>query len=499
MSTGAATAGQTGQNATMTVAAAVRRAGVLLCMTLSALCCEAQDVAPLRVVRLITGERFHGELLRADQTAVEFRWRGHTRLRVPTATVASIENPPGMVDVLDRRPTASSPLMFPVVGAGLVHVAAITSEIFRCEFGDEALILTRTADDSLDVTLPDGWTIGFRQPVSKQAAHSLMLRWTASTWDLRCGSALWMRGTKPASSLTSITGTADRVVVRRVPTDAPSLTKPFSPGPLDAIVRADGDVWFGEFLRTTGDGLELRGQDDAVALVPWTEFAALHLRQRALDPTLLPPVTGQVCEFVGPSAWDPYRLDRERWIAAAAVVPFPAKAVDHPLLGRIPLMNHDDVQRRIPLGRRSWRWLHPSPIHLGNNIVDEYQSPLPQGTSIGGIIELTAPPSGPVILSLDAVGLEPRGDGTLSTQPFLAQLQAGRLRTELVLNGELIGDLNARLAHRPPPGQAVRLTMSISADRWRTGRNEWLIRQQPAGDDPAEFDDCELSRIALEE
>jgi len=555
---------------------------------------------PLRTCVLITGERFQGELLRADQSAVEFRWHGHTRFRVPTAAVAAIENPPGVVDVLDvpewtdeSRSFAITPVTDGIAQLWWQGDGESADDVVRwnLRFGDSVLEVTWSHDGSPALTLPADWTTSFRQhlrlattipapsppsagergpseePVRSVAARiCVAVRWTETTWDVRIGPALWRQGTKPAGALSHSTLFTERhatpsvsdLTVRRF--DAEQRLSRIELTDSDAVVRADGDVWYGEFLRTTGDGVELRGQNHAVALVPWTEFAAIRFQRRIGANDLLQPVTGRVREHVGPSLWEPWRLERERWMAAevspwlvflpapsppssgervgvrgralpsvsednasrehpaerSTPSPYPsppktgergpsgnafldgfiAPVIEHPLLGRIALRT-GDVARRFDDFLPTWQWLHPQAVHLGNNVQPEFVVPMPVGTSLGGTLTLSRQPSHAAI-SLDAVGLEPCGPGTPSTQPFLTELQSGALRTELFINGEPVGDWNSRLTYRPRPGFPARLRLSIPRERLRQGENTWEIRQQPARYDATEFDDCELSRIVFE-
>jgi hypothetical protein len=465
---------------------------------------DEAPAGPLRTFTLLTGERLHGELLRADRTAVEFRWHGRTRFRIPTAAVTAIENPPGVVDRLDvtSGPTAAGGFDLSPVADGYAQLIAAGPVNWRLRFGTDELIVMTAADGRPHVFVPDDWSMAFRQPVRpRPGAATLAVRWTDSTWDVRLGAALAFRGDKPPHSLARIvlpSGTgSNRVTVREFLDSRPLPALGMPRGTDDAIIRVDGDVWHGEFLRTTKDGIELRGQQAAVVIVPWSEFAALHLRSRPEANALLSPVTGRVAEFVGPSRWEPWRLERERWLAATVSVPLAPRVVEHPLLGQFA-MQADDIAYQIAGHPRTWQWLHPGPVHLGNNIVPEFVHPDPAGVRVSGTITLTDVPKTATAVSLDAVGLEPRGPGTPATQPFLADLQAGRLRTEFVLNGEPVGDFNSLLNHRPRPGQPARLRLAIPVDRWRTGRNEWQIRQHPASDDLTEFDDCELSRMAWE-
>lgn len=462
---------------------------------------------PLRTCVLITGERFHGELLRADQAAVEFRWHGHTRFRVPTAAVLAIENPPGVVDVLEQRLKAGESQIFAVdpVADGIAQLwwspppdVASPDSIWRLRFGDSELVLALPSSGLPEVAPPVGWKTEFRQPVRPLAAEtSLAVRWTKGTWDIRIGPVLLMRGSKPRGMLNNVSvesaSAMDHLTVRRFQLKG----RIEASGPLDAVIRADGNVWYGEFLRTTDDGVELGGRQDAVTLISWTEFYALRFRARMDSSKIMSQITGRVAEFVGPSMWEPWQLEPERWIAADKTPWFASSVVEHPLLGQFRIAN-GDIDHRIATFPRRWQWLHLFAGHLGNNIEPDYQQPRPQGTRLSGTLTLIVPPTGATALSLDAVGLEPCGSGTPSTERFLSELQSGALRTELWINDERIGDWNSLLANRPRPGHAARLRLRVPPEHWHAGHNIWEIRQSPARGDATEFDDCELSRIAFE-
>jgi len=479
---------------------------------------------PLRTMELITGERFHGELLRADRTAVEFRWHGHTRFRVPAAAVTAIKNPPGVVDVLDEpfgrgewqgEPWSFAPATSPVTsGHAQIWRPSLTpadnggSAQWRLAFGSERLRIELHADGSVSPHVPDRWTVAFRQPVPRFTERvCLRVHWTETEWRVAIGSALWGQGTKPPGGLTAVALSADDLhessavrlddlTLRRCGPVSPFPASE-TPAPLDAVQRSEGDIWYGDFLNATAAGVELRGRLDAVTVIPWSEFTALRFRSRPAPRELLAPVQGRVMEFAGPSFWEPWRLDRERWRAAQTSGWFTPPVVDHPVLGPFRLAP-GDASVRVLRGGSTWQWLHPGWIHLGNNLHEEYRAARPSGTSLSGTFELAALPPRGAAVSLDALGLEPCGGNTPPAQPFLEELRAGGLRTALLINGESVGDWNTLLSHRPPVGWPVRLRLPVPRERLRVGRNEWEIRQQPLRSDPHEFDDCELGRIAWE-
>jgi hypothetical protein len=469
---------------------------------------------PLRTCVLVTGERFHGELLRADRTAVEFRWHGQTRFRVPTAAVVAIENPPGVVDRLHERLTTDVPKSFEVepVADGMMQFwwqptrssGSDQPVRWRWRFGQGTGELTLSSSGTCDLTPPPDWRIDVRQPLRPVTAETCVaVRWTPTTWDVRIGPALALRGRKSSEPLEHIavdpspSGSVDHLTLRQFLPERASWPDRAPNESLDAVLRTDGDLWFGEFLRTSADGVELRGEGNAAAIIPWKDFAALRFRTRRNEDSSWPAITGRVAEFIGPSLWEPWRLERERWIAADVAPWFATSVVEHPVLGPIRL-SRGDIDHRIATHPRTWQWLHPTAVHLGNNIEQDYDQPLPQGTRLSGTFDLTKLPTGATTISLDAVGLEPSGPGTPATERFLPELQAGGVRTELWINDQRVGDWNSLLRSRPPIGQPAHLRLSIPPTAWRLGRNTWEIRQQPAREDATEFDDCELARIAVE-
>ena len=81
---------------------------------------------------------------------------------------------------------------------------------------------------------------------------------------------------------------------------------------------------------------------------------------------------------------------------------------------------------------------------------------------------------------------------------FRRQLANGRLRTDLLVNGRRVTDLNEHVLWRAKPDNPQRLRISVPAAFLKKGTNTLRLEQRSAMDDPQEFDDCEISRLAIE-
>jgi hypothetical protein len=101
-------------------------------------------------------------------------------------------------------------------------------------------------------------------------------------------------------------------------------------------------------------------------------------------------------------------------------------------------------------------------------------------------------------VSCDLDHIEPRGPQTILGRPFLQELRAGGLLTQVFVNDQLIGDLNHLVSRRPPTAQPERVRLEVPLRVLRAGANTLRFEQLPSRTDPNDFDDAEVSRVALE-
>jgi hypothetical protein len=457
---------------------------------------EGEARRPIRALELVTGERLYVEWLRGDRLGAEFRWRGNHRFRVPWSLVASVSNPPGVVDVLagqfanDAAPWRWESAV-PLAAGECRWRQRSGDEEVRLHFGgdDAAAVLTLLVDDTgqLVLRLPHDWTVEFRQRLSVWTGwQTVSVDWDATRWRVLVGDAVLATGRAVTTRLQSVeSASANTEVLIRALQQAPTQNVPSA-----SVMLATGDVLFGDLIDSDRAGLQLAGLRGTVH-IPWTEWAAVSPR----------PATNVSSHFVhgtlqhvrtAPPTW-PRGLPEEMWLA----VRVSRDEWEHPLLGRL-IVPADDVMAGTVRHAGDFRWLHAGRVHLGDELRPTFHAPTSQGTACGGSFVLQAAPRGRCFLALDAAELEPSGPQTPPSEPFLAALHGGALRTELFINGRLVGDCNRLLSWRPPVARPERLRMEIPRDWLRVGENRWDLRQQPLAAGDGRFDDCELSHIALE-
>ncbi|MBC8114774.1 MAG: hypothetical protein H7062_10380, partial [Candidatus Saccharimonas sp.] len=134
----------------------------------------------------------------------------------------------------------------------------------------------------------------------------------------------------------------------------------------------------------------------------------------------------------------------------------------------------------------------------GDSIRADFRRPLPDGTEWRSEFVLAAKPYGDVWFSLNVADLEPSGLETPPGSPYLQELRAGRLLTEVIVNDQPAGDLNRRLRFRASSDQPERLRVPLPPDSLRAGANSVRLRQRPLTENGSDYDDCELSNLRLE-
>jgi len=486
---------------------------------------------PLRELELITGERLYVEVLNANRETVEFRWRHANRCRVPWAIVAKIANPPGVVDVLDESfesvagasarfshsGTQSWPANRATSWRHAFSAPLATGQVQWCERFDldssprgrtevhlsftapgreDELIIVSRDDGVMTVEVPDGWITDFRQPLRAPTAwHSVSCDWNDSHWRVLLDNIVLASGRAsdralarvqlgPATEIASAWFDDLRVQCRHTKQE---LTRESGSG----VALSTGDVLYGDITAIDHSMMRLIGSRGAVT-IPWTEWAAID--RRAPDVPASTWIRGSIVHVeMSAPVWPP-GLPRESWLAASIR---DGAECEHPLLGRL-VVSPGDTGSTSRQSSSELCWLHPGRAHVGDENRPEFHEPEPIGTAISGTFTLEHVPVGRCFVTLDVAELEPSGPETPGTQPFLQQLRGGALRTELQINGQLVGDLNRLVAWRPPASHPERLRMEVPRVLLTPGENRWEIRQQPLAPNDARFDDCEIGRIRLE-
>lgn len=476
---------------------------------------------PLYQFTLVSGETFLAEWPGGDGQRIAIRRGRSYRARLPREVVQSIAMLPGTelvwhqagrlsVDSGESRftkPVASGSFQaWPLILS--VPDQSPTSATCRLMFVRDDLSpqppleLVVAATHEVTITLPAGWTCTARQSwrPAPGTPVPLSVQWSGVHWTVLRGDVLLARGTKPADSLVQVEcpGAVDSVlwedayVCRHVSDEA---VGPLAETLQDALELNDGSILYGRWQETTTDNIVLsRGTTRSV--IPRQEVRKLTLRTSADWQTdAETEVRGPVMQMLVPAVGGFAKWPEQRLIGGARQMSPRLILVDHPWLGpRFPV--DDAVSTRV-LTSGTWRWLHPGTFHLGDEIRNDLQPAVPEGTQKSGQWTMTALPDQSTFFSVEIVDLEPSGAATPVSQPFLSSLRVGELVTELWVNDHRVGPLNDWLTWRPGAADPARIRIPIPREFLRVGRNSWELRQHPDGESGG-YDDVQFGRIALE-
>jgi hypothetical protein len=229
-------------------------------------------------------------------------------------------------------------------------------------------------------------------------------------------------------------------------TERPAEPRPWADLTADAVRSPVGDETFG--LLTERFTLETKGRKHELA---WPEIAEFTFRRGPV------PENATAGEHVRVRIRS---VDGNRDVLDGAVTTFDAKSLGlkHAILGdlTIPRERVEEIRLRF-FGRRVP--VDSSPHHLGTRPAFGFAVPKPEGLRFTKSVQLDAIPFAGFLV-VDAANVDARG--TI---------------VEVLLNGELLGELN-RLADRAEP--VVReYRLPVPASGWRRRDNETEIRLRP--------------------
>jgi hypothetical protein len=268
----------------------------------------------------------------------------------------------------------------------------------------------------------------------------------------------------------------------------------------DCVVLNSGDEIYGVVSETAqAVRIVVSEVDGRSLLIDRKEVAAVCFEQPETTESRL--VTGEFAQIdlVPDASCSIGGLEERFWIRSAI-----RQATDeglvthHPLLGKVTV-GWKMIQRITPLFEGSYQLLDAGPRHLGNGYRESFRRVDPEGTELALKFQMKNEQLAmPTFLSADIAELIPSGDGTLKATPFLDEVCAGFLSTEVFLNGELVGLLNDLITIQSPATEPERVRMPLPARLMKAGENVIHIRQTSAIDAAASFDDFELRAIAIE-
>lgn len=270
--------------------------------------------------------------------------------------------------------------------------------------------------------------------------------------------------------------------------------------PLPEFDRTQGLIWL-----ATGD--ELFGAIDAVdsaqvrfsgsfgrRRVEWSTCRGVIFPAGVAPPSA--PVRGLIATIdLAPSLAADARTGR--LIGAIEAVEESSLRVRHPVLG--PLSIPTTMIARIePVFSGTLQMIDAATHHFGDEIREDFRRKLAEGTEREWKFDVAAVSKGTTWLTLLAADVEPGAPDAPRNGKFRDELDKGGLRTEFLLNGRSLGALNRHVRMKAVPANPERIRIALPKGLLRAGENVLKLRQHPAKDEPDQYDDCEISRLAIE-
>lgn len=503
---------------------------------------------PLRQFTFVDGDRVSGELLPSANDSLRIRSAGGHVASVSRSSLEAIAVPPGEVETITQSSlTPSSPESRATVAISheasrgtriqfwfRVERAASASHGGKLSFDFSPLDATNNATERLSLQLD-----GTRLAVVERPLASA--RWTTQSVELTPG---WHSLTTVSTSAqfvclvdeTLLASCSDGQRLLRAIRFAPRADvatsesdekrldwisdllvssrhdttlhdeRPVLSGRSfdenDVVSTHSGDEYFGRIELLDESGIRLNGIAGEGAW-SWSRLAGLAFRsaERPMS-SPLSPTSGIVARL----DWQPFvdrpQLPTDRLTVTILAVDHETLLVTHPWLGEF-LVPWRSLQRITPLFVGRSQVIDARSVHLGDSIRAEFRRPRPDGTSWRGEFELTLDAHDRaedrnVWLSLAAADLEPSHPDTPPRSPFLKELRAGRLITEVVLNGQAVGDLNRLVRFKASPNKPDHLRYPLPRESLRPGTNTLELRLRPLIENGSSFDDWELSNVRLE-
>ncbi len=266
---------------------------------------------------------------------------------------------------------------------------------------------------------------------------------------------------------------------------------------LDRVVLNSGNEIFG--VIDEADSIVGIRSADRHLLVDRKEVSAVCFGRP--DSTLAQSVTGDFAriELVPDASCSMGEMEEPFWIRSAIQhATDDGLTTQHPLLGEVAV-RWEMIRRIKPLFAGSYQLLDQGPRHLGNGYRELFSQIEPDGTELSFTVSISKDQlPQKIFLSADIAELIPSGPGTLKATPFLNEVRAGFLATQILVNGEAVGTLNELITVRAPATDPQRVRIRLPATWLKAGQNSIRIRQTSARDETTSFDDCELRAIAIE-
>ena len=511
---------------------------------------------PLRQIALVNGDRFVAECLEWGSQTAAFRLLSGQTITVPVSAVSQLASLPGEVAVhvdsfesgpsdqlklehgrrLDDTQAASgrSSLRIDWTSPGYRYTLNHPLDFVRIEFSFQTAIhdsssssgewkfdwdnnsenrkplvvrvgpehtlsvsgiSQRTESVSQSLKLSDGWHsfVALIDPDHMRLIVDDALVASSVTPGVSIKSIRF--GPTDASS-TNVFWIDDLQILKLCPIDDPDRS--FSPFTgRDMLMTETGDELFGHIIGMTESSvtLETIGQFRSIPLNPLT---SLNWNQSSTAiKQAFPMKRGVVATVEMQTFVDRTECQPEKWTVTITRIDSKHLIAQHSLAGELKL-NWSDVRRVEPLFVGETFLVDARQFHLGNSIRTDFPRHLPDGTEIRGDFDLQAIPSGQPYFSLDVAELEAASPDVPPASPFLAQLRAGRLVTEVFVNDQRIGNLNQLIRFKARVQAPDRIRLGVPRDLLKPGPNTFRLRQQPLEPNGHEFDDGEIGNIRFE-
>ncbi len=497
---------------------------------------------------------FLGELLEWGRDHCSFRLLTGRTIQVPTGAIAVISNPPGEVDLIDqsfdensmRRDDEAKGDRYDIQskdGRSILQLSgdarfeeafplALTSA--RIEVSFQVIALDQSArsgewtlawasgaqsDPSVTIRVGPHRLIQVTQLVPSRPAsvqsftlaegwHSFIAIVTPERTRLIVDDANLAVFAIPDHALKSIhfraAGNAsknrlqlDSLRVRRLdPPDDQMFARDESLT-LDMIAFSTGDQLLGRVSNLDRHRVRVDAFDEPQS-IRWTRIAGVCFAQSSSPVQQSGRVpTGIVAEVEMQPLTDRPDCPPERWTGTIIQVDENEIVLHHPLIGPIPL-SWNEIRRIDPQFVGRSLLVDGRRFHLGNAIRSDFHRQQPDGTDCLLEIALDEIPTGKCDLTVDVAELEAAGPDAPPASPFLADLRAGDLTTEIFVNDQSVGNLNSRIRFKATAQNPDRIQLAIPPSLLKIGRNSIRLKQHSKKDAPREFDDCEIGNVRLE-
>jgi hypothetical protein len=510
---------------------------------------------PLRQITLRNGDRLVGECLDWGSQVASFRLQIGGVVAVPVAAIAAVENSPGEIDVLiepfektsasgehpvlesmldesqaaggqsSLRIDASFPefrrVFEPPLASARIEFAFLvgrdgdlsTSGEWQIDWdnvnSEKPIVVCVDAGRSISVAASGSDKSPLSPPTLKlsEGWHSFIALIEADRTRLIVDDAILEARATPQGSVKALqfrtAGPPSKNVLWIDELQVQKLaTMDLDRSPVTAINRdvlrtEAGDELFGKITGMTEKSVtfEIVGQTRSI---PRNQLTALNWNQpTSVVHQSIVPKTGVVARLFMQSFVDRPECNPEEMTVTIRSVDSTHLAVQHPLIGDMTI-RWSDVSRIEPLFFGQSLLIDARNFHLGNSIRTDLQRQWPDGTSLRGEFHLINIPNGQAYLSLAVAEIEASGTEAPRGSPYLAELRAGNLITEVSVNDHKLCSLNQLIRFKPLSGSPERVRIPIPPAILKLGHNTFQLRQKPLKPEGQDFDDGEIGNIRID-